>query len=111
MTSVGVFLGTPNYASPEQACLMPLDERSDLYSLGLVIFEMCTGKLPFVGTSQRSVLDMHRNDPPPSPRDLNPEVPEALAELILRCLEKKPDRRFAKAAELREALRRIECPA
>ena len=65
VTRDGIFLGTPDYASPEQARMQPLDEKSDIYSLGLVIFEMATGRKPFVVDSSRKVLDMHKNSPAP----------------------------------------------
>ncbi len=103
-TSPGIFLGTPQYASPEQARLLPLDERSDLYSIGLVLFEMATGQRPFRGTTSRNVLEQHKSDPPPSPSDIDPRVPAELSAVILRCLEKEPDDRFASAGEARRAV-------
>ncbi len=103
MTKDGVFLGTPDYASPEQASLQPADERSDLYSLGVVIFEMATGERPFVAESTRGVLELHRTQPPPLPRSRRPEIPEVLEGIILRCLEKDPLARFDDAGALARA--------
>ncbi len=104
VTTAGVFLGTPNYVSPEQARLEPLDGRSDLYSLGVVLFEMATGRCPFRGESAGEVLEMHRTQPPPDPRDFVAGLSPVLAALILSCLEKDRERRVASAAELRPAL-------
>jgi serine/threonine protein kinase len=103
-SSQGIFLGTPDYASPEQASARTLDERSDLYSLGVVMFEMVTGRRPFVGKSTAEVLELHRSAAAPDPCELRPDVPEEFARLILRCLEKDPGKRPQKAGELRAAL-------
>ncbi len=104
ITATGMFLGTPNYVSPEQARLQPLDERSDLYALGVVLFEMATGRLPFTGEGVATVLEGHREAPPPDPRSIRPRIDERLAAIVLRCLEKEPGRRFARAEELEAAL-------
>ena len=113
ITTAGVFLGTPNYVSPEQASMLPLDERSDIYALGVVIFEMATGKRPFSGETVVEVLEMHRSMPPPDPRELEPGVSARLAAIIARCLRKEPDGRYSTAADLRRALESIasETPA
>jgi tRNA A-37 threonylcarbamoyl transferase component Bud32 len=103
-TSHGVFLGTPDYASPEQANNRPLDERSDIYSLGVVMFEMITGKRPFVGRSVGEVLEFHRSILPPDPETLRPDVPRPLSRIVLSCLEKDPAKRPQRAADLRAAL-------
>ncbi len=107
VTTAGVFLGTPNYVSPEQARLEPLDGRSDLYSLGVVLFEMATGRCPFRGESASEVLEMHRNQPPPDPRDFVPDLSSELAALISRCLKKHREQRIASAAELRQTLEHL----
>ena len=108
ITSSGMFLGTPNYASPEQASALPLDARSDLYSFGVVLFEMSTGKRPFAADSAAEVLQEHRATPPPDPRSLAPDLSTGFSSIILRCLEKSPDRRFESAAELRQALETLD---
>jgi len=100
ITRHGVFVGTPAYASPEQVQGEDLDERSDLYSLGVVIFEMVTGRRPFVADAVNQLLLMHVEDPPPPPGDLRPEVTPALSELILRLLAKDPAERHASAGDL-----------
>jgi tRNA A-37 threonylcarbamoyl transferase component Bud32 len=103
-TSHGIFLGTPDYASPEQANSRPLDERSDLYSLGIVMFEMVAGRRPFIARSVSEVLELHRRAVPPDPIDLRPEVPRSFGWLILSCLEKDPAKRPQSAGELRRSL-------
>lgn len=107
ITSHGLFVGTPHYASPEQVALRPLDERSDLYSFGVVLFEMATGRRPFVAGTVQEMLELQRSERPPDPRAITPSVPAALAELILRCLEKEPFDRFPNAVALEEALHHI----
>jgi DNA-binding MarR family transcriptional regulator len=105
ITSHGMFVGTPSYASPEQAAVEDLDVRSDLYSLGIVLFEMVTGRLPFAADSAAEVLEMQRSAPAPDPKVVRPEVPAPLSEVILRCLEKDPEDRFDTAGDLEAALR------
>lgn len=107
ITRSGVFLGTPNYASPEQAKLQPLDERTDIYSLGVVLFEMATGKRPFTARASSDVLELHKSAPPPDPRELLPSISPELSRLILRCLEKEPGKRFQNARSLQEGLREL----
>ena len=107
VTTAGVFLGTPSYVSPEQARLQPLDGRSDLYSLGVVLFEMATGRCPFGADSVSDVLELHRSQPPPDPRDFVPSLSADFAALVLNCLEKDRERRIASALELRLALERL----
>jgi hypothetical protein len=104
ITSAGMFLGTPNYVSPEQASVQPLDEKSDLYSLGVVLFEMATGSRPFEANSAAKMLREHRETPPPDPRSLAPDLSPGLSSIILRCLDKSPDDRFDSATQLRQAL-------
>ena len=107
MTHPGLFLGTPHYVSPEQADAGTLDERTDLYSLGVVLFEMATGRLPFEGKTIGEVLEKHRRTQPVDPRKLESRLGEDLSALILRCLSKRPEQRFPSAAELRNALQRL----
>jgi serine/threonine-protein kinase len=107
ITRGGVFLGTPNYASPEQAKLLTLDERSDLYSLGVVMFEMATGRRPFSAEGVMDVLELHKNVSPPNPTEIEPSTPPGLAQVILRLLEKDPASRYASAGALREALQAL----
>jgi HAMP domain-containing protein len=99
--------GTPLYMSPEQARSGTLDDRSDIYSAGVVLFEMFTGRPPFQAKDVAEVLQMHLNDPPPDPRTLRPSLPEPLARLILACLSKHRLERPPSAAELDRLLMRI----
>jgi len=107
LTQHGVFVGTPHYCSPEQVALEELDERSDIYALGLVIFEMATGRRPFEAETVAEILAMQRNAPPPDPTLISPRIPGELAAIVLRCLAKDPADRLAAATDLEEALRRV----
>jgi len=107
LTHHGVFVGTPHYSSPEQVALQELDERSDIYALGLVIFEMAAGRRPFEADTVAEILAMQRSTPPPDPATISPAIPGELAAIIVRCLAKDPADRIANAVELEEALRRI----
>jgi serine/threonine protein kinase len=106
LTRTGMVMGTPAYMSPEQFEGVDVDERSDLYSLGVVMFEMLTGRLVFTGRTPMAVALLHRSEPPPLLRALRPDLPAWLERAILRCLEKDPSRRFAAASELAAELRR-----
>jgi len=103
-TQPGAFLGTPNYASPEQLSGMDLDQRSDIYSTGVLLCEMFCGKLPFSGGNTMELYVAHLQQPPIKPSTLWPDIPKPLEEVILRCLEKKPEDRYASAADLLVAL-------
>jgi eukaryotic-like serine/threonine-protein kinase len=104
ITSTGVVMGTPDYMPPEQAQGEPADARSDIYSLGVVFFEIFTGRLPFTGANAMAVVVSHIQQPPPTPRSLNPRLPEALEAIILRCLEKDPADRYPNVEAIVEAL-------
>ena len=103
-TEEGSSFGTPAYMSPEQARGdEQVDGRSDVYSLGIVLYEMATGRVPFQGTVQAIQMG-HLYSPPPPPQELNPALPDAVVEVILRALAKKPDERFATAGDMAQAL-------
>lgn len=104
MTRTGELLGTPLYMSPEQVEGVSIDHRSDIYSLGLILYEMVTGELPFGGDSLVQVMFQRVSQPPASPRQLRPELPEHVTRIILRCLEKDPGRRYQSAREVVEDL-------
>jgi len=103
-TSEGVVLGTIPYMSPEQVEGRPLDARTDVFSLGIVLHEMATGSRPFGGASQAAILSAILRDRPPSVSERRPDLPAGLGRLIERCLEKERDRRIQTARELRNEL-------
>jgi serine/threonine protein kinase len=94
LTDPGVSLGTPAYTSPEQALGDPVDHRADIYALGVVLFEMATGRVPYQASRPFEVLLMHISEPAPRPRALVPDLPEDLERIILKALEKDPDSRY-----------------
>jgi len=107
-TGVGVLIGTPEYMAPEQVETSEVDHRADIYSLGIILFEMLTGEVPFQGETPVSIALLHRKAQPPSPRSFNPETPEELCSLIFKCLEKDNEKRFQSAKETFETLKKIE---
>jgi eukaryotic-like serine/threonine-protein kinase len=100
MTRTGAFLGTPRYMSPEQVEGKPADGRADLYSFGLILYEMVTGDVPFTGESTLKVMYQRIQEKPKSPKTLNPDLPNWLVRLIMRCLERDPDARYQNAYEI-----------
>jgi serine/threonine protein kinase len=104
LTGTGVIAGTPLYMAPEQARGEPVDHRADLFSLGSVLYELCTGRPPFEGNTPYVVLRQVTEVVPLPVRDVNPDVPEELAAVIEKLHSKKPDDRFATAAEVAEVL-------
>lgn len=104
-TSSGTFLGTPKYASPEQCLGKELDQRSDIYSLGVILYEMVTGRPPFDAETPMGIVVKHIHDPLPMPCAVNPALPEAVERVILKALAKEPQDRYASAGELAKALK------
>jgi serine/threonine protein kinase len=111
ITSTGHIFGTPAYVSPEQAEGEPLDHRTDIYSLGVVLYEMVIGRVPYQGTTPMRIINKHIHEPPPRPRSLRPDLNEAVEQVILKALAKKPAQRYNRARDLAEALRSSLEPA
>ncbi len=105
LTNSGIVLGTADYLSPEQARGETLKGPSDLYSLGVVMFEMLAGRPPFVGPTAVSIAMQHASANPPPLHQFNPMVPPVLEQLVNRTLQKEPEDRFSSAAEMQKALR------
>lgn len=108
ITDAGVMIGTPEYMSPEQVEGKEVDQRSDIYSLGVILYEMVTGKVPFEGDTPFTIGMKHKSEMPKDPRELNTQLPEDLSRVILRCMEKDKDKRYQSAGEVRSELVNIE---
>ncbi len=105
LTNTGVMMGTPDYMAPEQAQETWVDGRADIYALGVVLFEMLTGRHPFSGETPISVIIKHINEPLPRPSALNPAIPPWLDEVVAKATAKRPEERYQTANELAQALR------
>jgi uncharacterized RDD family membrane protein YckC len=110
LTRDGAIIGSPLYMSPEQGRGQTADHRSDIYSLGCTLYHMLAGRPPFSGPSPVGIITMHVTDRAPALRDLNPQVPQALARIVERMMAKKPDDRFADYDELIAALEAARTP-
>jgi len=108
ITGAGVMIGTPEYMSPEQAQGREADQRSDIYSLGVIFYEMVTGSIPFKGDTPLSIALKHKTEEPLEPRKFNAQIPENLSRVILRCMEKDREKRYQRVEELLSELSKIE---
>jgi serine/threonine protein kinase/tetratricopeptide (TPR) repeat protein len=108
ITGSGVMIGTPEYMSPEQVEAKEVDQRSDIYSLGIIMYEMLTGRLPFEADTPFAVGVKHKSETPKSPKELNPQIPDDLSGIILKCLEKDKENRYQSAGDVKTELERIE---
>ena len=108
ITEVGAIMGTAQYLSPEQAQGRPVTEASDLYSVGVVLFELLTGRAPFSGDSPVAVAMQHVSQPPPSPREFQPSIPPALEAVVLKALAKDPAQRYGDSDSFIKALEGVE---
>ena len=103
-TATGTVFGTPLYISPEQVQNRPVSNRTDIYSLGVVLYEIFSGRPPFQGESLSGIMIQHLLEPPPDPRQFNPRLPEALVPVLLKSMAKNPQERYASAAAMTAAV-------
>jgi len=108
ITDVGMVIGTPEYMSPEQVGGEDIDQRSDLYSLGIILYEMVSGSVPFQADSAFAVGMKHKSEKPQAPQTIEPQIPDNLNRMILRCLEKDREKRFQTAEEILSELKVIK---
>jgi serine/threonine-protein kinase len=108
ITGAGLMIGTPEYMSPEQTEAKEVDYRSDIYSLGIILYEMATGRVPFEGDTALSIAIKHKTEIPKDPREFNPQIPEELSRLILKCMEKEKAKRYQRVDEILSALAAVE---
>ncbi|UCC41137.1 MAG: protein kinase [Candidatus Aminicenantes bacterium] len=108
ITAEGAMIGTPEYMSPEQVDGTEADPRSDIYSIGVILYEAVTGRVPFKGNTAFSIAMKHKSETPREPREINPHIPDALSRLILKCMEKDKGMRFQKAEDLLSDLNAVE---
>lgn len=106
MTATGLIMGTPEYMAPEQVAGRKVDERADLYSFGIILYELFTGRVPFTGDSAIAVGFRQMKEEPTAPRQWNPDLPESIERVILKALEKDPLRRYSSVSELKADLER-----
>ena len=108
ITGAGVMIGTPEYMSPEQAEVKDVDQRSDIYSFGVILYEMLVGRVPFEGETLLGIAMKHKSQPPQNPKELNPQIPDDLNRTVLKCLEKSKEKRYQSAEDMLADIGKIE---
>jgi serine/threonine protein kinase len=111
LTTTGTIIGTPEYLSPEQATGGPIDQRSDIYSLGIVLFQLLSGHVPFTGPTPVAIAIKHAMEQPPSLSLLNPAIPPDIEHVLEKAIAKKPEQRYATAGDFARALRKAASEA
>src|SRR5260221_1851509 len=104
LTASGMAIGTPGYMAPEQSLGVPIDGRADIYSLGVMVYEMLAGRVPFSAETPMAVILKHINDPVPEITKANPKLPPSVSVVIQRAMAKRPEERFATASDFARAL-------
>jgi serine/threonine protein kinase/Flp pilus assembly protein TadD len=108
ITDKGIMIGTPEYMSPEQVEGKEIDQRTDIYSLGIILYEMLTGRVPFEGDTALTVAVKHKTEEPKEPKEYNEQISDDLNGLIIKCLDKDKEKRYQSAGEVRSELENIE---
>jgi serine/threonine protein kinase len=108
ITGTGMIIGTPEYMSPEQVEGKEVDQRADIYAVGVILYEMMTGRVPFEGETPLGIAMKHKRELPKNPRELNAQIPEDISRVIMRCMEKAKENRYQSAEETHAALEKIE---
>jgi len=108
ITDVGMIIGTPEYMSPEQVEGKEADQTSDIYALGVVLYEMVTGKVPFEGDTPLSIAIKQKSEAPRDPKEINPQIPEDLQYVILKCMQKDKEKRYQSTKDVLSELNKIE---
>jgi serine/threonine protein kinase/cytochrome c-type biogenesis protein CcmH/NrfG len=108
ITGTGVMIGTPEYMSPEQVEGKEVDQRSDIYSVGVILYEMVTGHVPFEGDTPFIIGVKHKSEIPRDPKELNTQIPEDLSKIIMKCMEKDKEKRYQSVREVRSDFSRLE---
>ena len=111
MTMTGELLGTPRYMAPEQIECKPVDGRTDLYALGLIMYEMLTGDVPFQAESTFQLMYKRANEAPPEPKQVNPDIPDWLNQVVMKCLERDPAKRYKSARAILNDLELQQSPS
>jgi len=107
LTGTGIGIGTPEYMAPEQVMGVPIDHRVDIYALGVVLFELVTGRRPFIADTPMAVAIKHITDPLPRPKDIIPDLPDEVERVLFKALAKKPEDRYQNAGDLASVLERL----
>ncbi len=108
VTTTGMIIGTPHYISPEQVEGIEVDPRADIYAMGVILYEMLTGDVPFEGKTPMSIALKHKTEIPREPKEFNPQIPDRLNQLVMKCLEKKREKRYQNTADIHKELTKIE---